>query len=45
MEELEKSKNVNKLIFMNVQNMFLIDPVLLKEYKFFIQNNESSLEK
>ena len=44
MEKLEKSKNVNKLILMNVQ-FFLIDPFLLKEYNLLSQNIESSLEQ
>ena len=40
----KKSKNVKQLILMNVQNIFLIDPFLLKEYNLFSQNTESSLE-
>ena len=45
MEKSEKSKNVNQLILMNVQNSFLIDLVLLKEYSLFNQNTERSLEQ
>ena len=45
MEKIEKSKNVNKLILMNVYNIFLIDHFLLKEYNLFSQNTESSLEQ
>ena len=44
MEKLEKSKNFNQLILMNVQ-FFIIDPFLLKESNLFSQNAESSLEK
>ena len=45
MENLEKSKNVNRLILMDVQKNFLIDHFLLKEYNLFNQNTESSLEQ
>ena len=45
MEKLGKSKNVNQLILMNVQNNFLIISVLLKEYNLFRPDNESSLEQ
>ena len=38
----EKSKNVNEL---NLMNVFLIDPFLLREYNLFTQNTESSLEQ
>ena len=44
-ENLKKSKNVNQLILMNVQNIVFDIPVLLKEYNLFSQNNESSLEE
>ena len=45
MEELEKSKNVKQYILMNVENIFLIHPVLHREYYLFSQNTESSLEQ
>ena len=45
MEELKKSKNVNQLVFINVQNVFIVYPFQIKEYNLFIQNTESSLEQ
>ena len=45
MEKIENSKNVNQLTLMNVQNIILIDPFLLKEYNLCSPNNESSLEQ
>ena len=42
---LKKSKNVNQLILINVQNKNLIDPFLLKEYNLFSQNTERFLEQ
>ena len=44
MEKLEKSKNFNQFILMNIQ-LFLMDPVLLKKYNLFSQNIEYSLEQ
>ena len=44
-EKIEKSKNVRQLIFMNVGNVFLIFPFLLREYHLLSQNTESSLEQ
>ena len=44
-EKLDKSKNSNQLILMNVQSNFVIDPFLLKEYNLFKQNTESTLEQ
>ena len=44
-EKLEKSKNVNQLMLMTIQNIIFIDPFLLEEYYLFSQNTESSLEQ
>ena len=45
-KKFEKSKKkINKLILTNVQNIFLIDPFLLREYNLFSQNTENSLEQ
>ena len=41
----KKTKNIKLLILINVQNIFLINPFLLKEYNLFSQNTESSLEQ
>ena len=40
-----KSKNVNKLILMNVQNSIFIDPFPPKDYNLFSQDTENSLEE
>ena len=45
MEKLEKSRNVNQLILMNVQKNVLILLVVLKEYNLINQNTEISLEQ
>ena len=45
LKKLEISKKANQLILINVQNNFLIDPFLLREYNVFSQNTESSLEQ
>ena len=44
-EKIEKSKNVNQLPLMNFQNIFLIDPFLLKRYDLCSQNSDNSLEQ
>ena len=41
---MEKSKNVNQLILMNVLKIF-IEPFLLMEFILFSQNTESSIEQ
>ena len=38
-------KNVNHLILINVQNKFLMIPVLLKEYSLFRPDNERYIDQ
>ena len=45
MEIFGKSKNINQLILMNVKILFLIDPVLPREFNLFSQNTKRSLEQ
>ena len=45
MKKIKKPKNVKHLILMNVQNKFIIDPFLPKEYNLFSQNIEISIEQ
>ena len=42
---INKNKNFNQIILMNVQNNVFMLPVILKEYNLFSQNTESSLEQ
>ena len=45
MKKIKKSKNIKHLILIKIPILFLMLPVLLKEYNLFSQSTDSSHEQ